>query len=71
MASKKGCYPSGKKANGRLRKGFKWRRGRKDCPVPAKGQKKSRRRGPGAFAPTRRMSQASTRRMSQAPTFLL
>lgn len=32
----KGCMPSGLKAKGRLRKGFRWAKGRKNCPIRAK-----------------------------------
>jgi hypothetical protein len=33
---KSGCHPSGKKHNGRLKKGFRWAKGRKGCAIPAK-----------------------------------
>jgi len=32
----KGCMPSGLKAKGRLKKGFRWAKGRKNCPIRAK-----------------------------------
>lgn len=31
------CSSSGVKQNGRLKKGFRWRKGRKGCAIPAKG----------------------------------
>jgi hypothetical protein len=31
-----GCSPSGKKKNGRLKKGYRWAKGRKSCALPAK-----------------------------------
>jgi len=36
-AAAAGCHPAGIKANGRLRKGFRWRHGRKGCAIPTKG----------------------------------
>jgi hypothetical protein len=35
-ASRAGCILAGLKANGRLRKGFRWRKGRKKCPMHVK-----------------------------------
>lgn len=34
---KSGCSPSGKKANGRLKKGYRWAKGRKGCAIKARG----------------------------------
>lgn len=34
---KRVCSPEGLKANGRLRKGFKYAKGRKGCAIPVKG----------------------------------
>lgn len=31
-----GCHPMGLKRNGRLKKGFRWAKGRKGCAIPAK-----------------------------------
>jgi len=37
MAKKSGCHPSGvNKRTGRLKQGFRWAHGRKNCPIPAK-----------------------------------
>lgn len=35
-----GCSPSGKKANGRLKKGFRWAKGRKGCAIPARRRRR-------------------------------
>lgn len=34
---KRTCKHEGLKANGRLKKGYRWAKGRKGCPVKAKG----------------------------------
>lgn len=31
------CSPSGKKRNGRLKKGYRWAKGRKGCAIKARG----------------------------------
>lgn len=36
---KKTCAKVGLKRNGRLKKGFRWMKGRKGCPVKAKAKK--------------------------------
>jgi len=33
---KNGCSAVGKKKNGRLKKGYRWAKGRKGCAIPAK-----------------------------------
>jgi hypothetical protein len=33
---KSGCSPSGLKRNGRLKKGYRWAKGRKGCAIKAK-----------------------------------
>lgn len=40
---KTACHAAGLKANGRLRKGFRWAKGRKHCAIPAKGSRRKRR----------------------------
>jgi len=37
---KSGCSSQGVKANGRLRKGYRWAKGRKGCAIPARKRKK-------------------------------
>lgn len=47
MAKKKSgpkCAATGKTARGRLKKGFRWAKGRKGCAISAKTAKKTRRR---------------------------
>lgn len=38
------CHPEGKKSNGTLKKGFRWAKGQKGCPLPAKKAKKAKSR---------------------------
>lgn len=44
MAKRKVCHAAGLKRNGRLRKGYRWAKGRKSCAIPAKGAKRRRKR---------------------------
>lgn len=32
-----GCSPSGVKKNGRLKRGYRWAKGRKSCAIKARG----------------------------------
>ena len=32
-----GCHPAGLKAHGKLKKGYRWAKGRKGCAIKAKG----------------------------------
>lgn len=38
-----GCSAAGIKANGRLRKGYRWAKGRASCAVPARKHRRKRR----------------------------
>jgi len=44
MAKRKGCSRVGVKKNGRLKKGFRWAKGRKGCAIKAKHKTARRRR---------------------------
>lgn len=37
-----GCSAAGIKANGRLRKGYRWAKGRAHCAIPARRRRKRR-----------------------------
>lgn len=48
MAKRKGgaaCSAAGKTAKGRLKKGYRWAKGRKGCPIKAKGKTGAKRKG--------------------------
>jgi hypothetical protein len=38
--ARKGCSAAGIKANGRLRKGYRWAKGRASCAVPARRRRR-------------------------------
>lgn len=38
--AKKGCSKAGLKSNGRLKKGWRYAKGRKGCTIKAKGKKR-------------------------------
>jgi hypothetical protein len=38
--ARKGCSAAGVKANGRLRKGYRWAKGRTSCAVPARRRRR-------------------------------
>lgn len=38
------CSRAGVKGNGRLKKGYRWAKGRKACAIPAKKRRTKRRR---------------------------
>ena len=55
------CSKSGINARtGRLKKGYRWAKGRKKCPIPARGAKGKGRRSGKAYASTRRISTMTT-----------
>lgn len=38
------CHPDGKKKNGTLKAGYRWAKGRKNCPIPAKKKPSKKRK---------------------------
>jgi hypothetical protein len=38
------CARAGLKSNGRLKRGYRWAKGRKKCPIPARKTSRRRRR---------------------------